>query len=217
MGIFESFNVYDNNAVLMPLPELQELMARSGHVTAFAVVADHARDQAAAVPAVLTAINDLCDEQGRSLGLLAQSSQEYVSTAPHMRLVDAMAWLTTVIAVVIGTIGVLNTMSMAVCERVREIGILRAMGWPKSRVVLMILGESFLLSLAGAVLGTVAAVLLTRWLTTFPQASGFVAGTIAPVIVAEGFLMAVLVGLVGGAYPAYHAARLLPTEALCHE
>jgi putative ABC transport system permease protein len=128
-----------------------------------------------------------------------------------------MAWLTSVIAVVVGTIGVLNTMIMSVVERVGEISLLRAVGWRKSRVVKMLVGESLLLSVAGAVLGTMGAIVLTRWLTTLPAVVDIIPGSIAPSVIAKGFLMALVVGLLGGAYPAFQAARLLPSEGMRHE
>src|SRR5690606_21789440 len=110
--------------------------------------------------------------------------------------------------------GVLNTMLMSVVERVREISILRAIGWRKSRVVRMIVGECLILSLTGAVLGTIGAVAFTRWLSTLPAVSGFIEGRIAPVVMLEGLGMAVMVGIVGALYPALRAVRLLPTEGL---
>ena len=128
-----------------------------------------------------------------------------------------MAWLTSAVAVLIGGFGMLNTMLMSVLERVGEIGVLRAIGWRKSRVVRMVLGEALLLSLAGAALGAAGAVGLTRWLSTFPAVGGLIAGNIAPVVLGEGFAVALALALLGGVYPAYRAARLLPTEALRHE
>jgi putative ABC transport system permease protein len=217
VGIFRSFTVFENGGAVVLLSELQPLMARKNSVTGFSVVLDHDDGATADIDAVRSQIEALTDERGRPLGLSAQPTKDYASTSVHIRMAHAMAWLTSMIAVVIGSIGMLNTMIMSVFERTREIGILRAVGWRPWRVVRMILGEALLLSLAGAVLGTGAAVVLTRWLTTFPQVAGFVAGDIAPVVILEGFLMALLVALVGGAYPAYRAARLLPTEALRHE
>jgi putative ABC transport system permease protein len=216
VGVFQSFTVFENGGAIVLLPELQSLMARKNSVTGFSVVLSHG-EGAPDIGTVRAQIEAMTDDRGRSLGLSAQLTKEYASSSVPIQIAHAMAWLTSVIAVVIGSIGMLNTMIMSVFERTKEIGILRAVGWRRSRVVRMILGEALLLSLVGAVVGTLAAVGLTRWLTTFPQAAGFVAGDVAPSVILEGFLMALLVALVGGAYPAFRAARLLPTEALRHE
>jgi putative ABC transport system permease protein len=216
VGVFQSFTVFENGGAIVLLPEFQALMARKHSVTGFSVVLDHG-EGAPDVGTVRAQIEALADVRGRSLGLSAQPTKDYANSSVPIRMAHAMAWLTSVIAVVIGSIGMLNTMIMSVFERTKEIGLLRAVGWRQWRVVRMILGEALLLSLAGAVFGTLAAVALTRWLTTFPQAAGFVAGDIAPGVILEGFIMALLVAVVGGAYPAYRAARLLPTEALRHE
>ena len=132
-------------------------------------------------------------------------------------MAQAMAWMTALIALIIGAVGVLNTMIMSVFERTREIGILRAIGWRKSRVVRLILYESLLLSVVGAVVGIGSAVLLTHALTWWPLVNGIIRGDVAPIVMIQGFFIALAVGLLGGAYPAYRGAYLLPTEALRHE
>jgi putative ABC transport system permease protein len=214
VGIYRSLSVFENGAVTMPLSELQDTMLREGRVTGFNVIVDSQQDD---VSNVCRQIAALQDPNGRSLGLSAMPTKEYVSQSAHIRMAHGMAWMTSIIAVVVGTIGTLNTMIMSVVERVREISILRAIGWRKSRVVRMIVGESLLISIAGAVVGVLAATGLTRWLSSLPAASNFLEGYIAPVVFAKGFLLALLVGLIGGLYPAFRAARLLPAEGLRHE
>src|SRR5262249_2681520 len=130
---------------------------------------------------------------------------------------QAMAWLTSAIALMIGTISMANTMVMSVVERTKEIGILRAIGWKKWRVMRMILGVSTILSLVGGVLGGILAVIVCKWLATLPQVGGFIQGEIAPIVIAKGFFIALAVGLIGGLWPAFRAASLLPTEAIYHE
>ncbi len=218
VGVFRSFNFLENYWALTPLAELQELMDREGQVTGLQVVVERAvPDHAHLVEQVQDAIGSLNDEEGRSLRLQAMPAHDLVKSTLQIRQSHAMSWTTSAIALVIGFIGMLNTMIMSVFERTREIGILRAIGWRRRRIVSMILGESLLLGLAGAVLGSLGAVVVTRWLATFPTASGYVEGTVPPMVVGVGFLMAVVVGLAGGAYPALRGASLAPTEAIRHE
>jgi putative ABC transport system permease protein len=142
--------------------------------------------------------------------------KEYADTASELKLARSAAWLTSTVALIVGAIGTLNTMVMSVFERVQEIGVLRAIGWKKSRVMRWILLESLLLALVGAILGTLIGAASTRFLSTLPIATRLISGEIEPTIVAQGFAIALFVGLLGGAYPAYRAARFLPTEALRH-
>src|SRR5207237_6541255 len=97
-----------------------------------------------------------------------------------------MVWMVSVIAIAIGVISMLNTMVMSVLERTHEIGILRAVGWPRARVVKMVMGEAVLLSLAAAVVGAVGAAAVTYGLTLSPKVNGFIDGRISPVAVAQG-------------------------------
>ena len=72
----------------------------------------------------------------------ATPTAEFVNSTPEIQFVHAMAWVTSAVALVIGAVGMLNTMVMSVFERTKEIGILRAIGWGRWRVVRMILMES---------------------------------------------------------------------------
>jgi putative ABC transport system permease protein len=217
LGVFESFDASENGSVVVALPELQELLFRKNRVTGFSVILDAAHKDRESVEAVRQRIDALGNDKGKSYGLSARPTREYLNTAMHLRMARAMAWTTTVIALVIGTIGMLNSMLMSVIERTREIGILRAIGWRKGRVARLILGESLLLSVTGAVLGTAAAVGVVRWLTSLPWVNGMIRGEIAPTVLAEGLAMALVVGFVGGALPAARAVRLVPREAIHHE
>jgi putative ABC transport system permease protein len=216
-GVYESYNVYLNGSAVMLLPALQALMNRPNDVTGFEVMLDGAPNKKELIERVRREINALRSSSGRSWGIEAIPTEDYIKSTSQLQMVKAMAWMTSIIALIIGAVGVLNTMIMSVLERTREIGILRAIGWRKTRVVRLILYESMLLSVAGAAVGIVAAILLTRALTWWPTVNGLVSGEVSLQVIAQGFVIALAVGLIGGAYPAYRGAHLMPTEALRHE
>jgi putative ABC transport system permease protein len=210
VGIYENHNVFDNSSMVIAIADLQRLMDRPNQVTGFAV--------SVAEPGNAALIERVAkDIEAVSPGLTAMSIKDHVAGISQIRAVQGMAWLTSLIGLIVGTIGVLNTMFMSVLERTREIGILRAIGWRRGRIVRMILSESLLVSLIGAALGTMGAVGLTKLLSCLPVASCVIEGTISGRVIAEGWVLAFLVGLAGAAYPAYRSARLLPTAALRHD
>ena len=219
VGVYRSFDMFENGAVVVPLPEMQRLSAREGSITALGVRVDKSGtdDPKAAVDAVRAKIEAFNRADGRGVKLSAQSAQDYMDSAAHLQLTEAMAWMVSAIAILIGVISMLNTMFMSVLERTQEIGILRAIGWPPIRVVKMIMGEALLLSLLAAVVGTIGAVGLTYALSKSPKVQGFIEPGVAPIVVVQGVAITVAIGLLGGLYPAIRAARLLPTEAIRHD
>src|SRR6185312_9185987 len=91
--------------------------------------------------------------EARLPSVAAVPARDYVQGDIQIRLSKTMAWATSLVALVLGSVGVLNTMMMAVFERTGEIGVLRALGWRRVRVLSLIMGESLTLGLAGSLLG----------------------------------------------------------------
>jgi putative ABC transport system permease protein len=174
-------------------------------------------DRTATIAGLRHQIENLKNEDGGKAGLAAQASDEFVKSDNQIRLAHAMAWITSAIALIVGSIGMLNTMIVSVLERTQEIGILRAIGWRRSRIVSMIMVESFTLSFTGAVFGIFLAFAMIQILSRFPAAQGSVHGGITMQVIVMAYLLSILVGLVGGGYPALRGANLPPTEALRYE
>jgi putative ABC transport system permease protein len=217
VGIFESFNIFENGAMVVPLPELQRVMRRPNQVTAFSLLLHDGAEKDRHAATVCKQIEALTTPTGKRMRLTALPTKDYVGNTLQIRIAHAMAWATSAIALIIGTIGILNTMMTSVLERTREIGILRAIGWKRSRIVVMILLESLILCVGGAMLGAGIARFLTFGMTQTPAVQGFIQGDIRLEIMVQGVLLAAVVGLIGGCYPAWRASRLAPTEALRHE
>jgi putative ABC transport system permease protein len=212
IGIFRSVSVFENGSIGTLISDMQDYMNRPHQVTGFVIRTDIPKDGAPEHRAQMDEVKTQIEALGE--GIAATASTDFIENVGLIKLTKAVAWVTSAIALVIGAIGMLNTMVMSVYERVREIGTLRAMGWRKTRVMSMILGESVLLSFGGAVIGSAAALLLTRFLSRMPMTSELIEGKIAPVIFVEGFLLALLVGFAGALYPAFWGANLQPIEAM---
>lgn len=205
-GVFRSRSVWENGSLILPLEQLQRLTGRDGQVTYVNVVLDRASGPPD--PDAATAAIEALDPR-----LLALATADFVRTDTRLKLADAMAWMTSLVAVLIGGVGTLNTMMTSVHERTREIGILRAIGWPRGRIVLMILLESCCLAAAAALIGGIAAGCLTWLLARFSPAAGVVVPAIDPPILLQGLAIAFGIGLIGAWLPARRAARLQPTAA----
>ena len=173
------------------LADLQRFMGRPGQVTGYAVVIDHPDDKAE-VERIRSAIAALGPK------IEAKTADESVTSTTEIRFIHAMSWITSAIAIIIGAVGMLNTMIVSVFERTHEIGILRAIGWRRRRIVRMILIESVLLSLTGGVVGTFAAVGLTPVLGRHPAVAGLIDAHIPDSVIGFGIVMALVRGRARG-------------------
>jgi putative ABC transport system permease protein len=208
-GIYDAANVFENGSMVMALDELQRLMGRKGEVTHFTVIAQPKDRQS------LEQIAGRIKSLAPNLDVLP--TREYIDTSIEIRTARAAAWLTSTIALVIAAIVMVITMLTAVFERTREFAILQAIGWQPRRIIQMILTEAVLLALAGAAAGVVLAVGLTQALARLPEAGRLISGDIAPEVILQGFVLALLLGVLGGIFPAFRAIRAVPTEGLRHE
>ncbi len=121
----------------------------------------------------------------------------------------AIAFITLIGA----AIGLMNIMLVAVNERTREIGLMKALGGKSKDIRAQFLWESVIISLMGAAVGIIAGLTLGNVIAILLK-SGFV----FPVYwVIAAIFMCTIIGILAGLYPAYKASRLNPIEALRHE
>jgi putative ABC transport system permease protein len=217
IGIAEAANPFDANSIVGNIEDVQNLMGRQGSVSEFQIQAAKSIHDDAALHELCRSIEALKDDRGQPLGLKAQPTHQFVGSATESRLGSALAWAITAIVLVLSLVGVLNTMLMSVIERTKELGILRAVGWRRSRILRMILGESILISIIAAIAGSLIAWILVDGLSQWSRTSLLVSPISSFRAVIPGALIAVLAGTAGALYPASHAARVLPIESLRYE
>lgn len=117
-----------------------------------------------------------------------------------------------VIGLIVGGVGIMNVMLASISERVREIGVRRALGAKRLDVFVQILAESLTIAIGGGILGVVASVGLIKVLEKFVVENN--RPELSPFALAVGILSSALTGVVAGFYPAIRASLLSPVEAL---
>ncbi len=214
VAIYHGGSGLEAGAVIMPLDQLQQLSSMQGKVSTFHVrlrpappgetAAEYMKRAQAQIEAALP-------------GLRAVPAAERANNNQFVRMAQASAWGTSLIALLIGVLGIANTMAMSVFERTREIGILRALGWKQRQVLVLIQMEAGVLGLGGGFVGVALGWCALQVLALLPQTASIVSSSFPWVLSAEAMGIAVLAGLTAGALPAWRGARLSPVEALRHD
>lgn len=207
-----SFGSADRN-VFIPLRTAKKLFNQSTNVSEIIVIASsgYGTDEVAA---------GLEEELISLHGVTAETEDFQIQTASTVQstVSDVTGILTLFlggiasISLLVGGIGVANTMFMSVLEQTRYIGILKALG-SKSRDVLgLFMFEAGIIGLAGGVLGAALSIGVS-----FALASFSIPSLLTPELILGGIGFSVLVGLVSGVVPARNAAALEPIDALRYE
>jgi putative ABC transport system permease protein len=214
VAIYHGGSALETGAVILPLDQLQMLSSLQGKVSTI-----HVRLRPAPLGQSQQEYLKRAQAQIEAAlpGLRAVPAAERASNNQFVRLAHASAVGTSLIALLIGILGIANTMAMSVFERTREIGILRALGWKRGQVLILIQLEACVLGLGGGFLGIAVGWYALRLLASLPQTASIVTASFPLPLLAEALGIAVLAGLIAGALPAWRGARLSPVEALRHD
>lgn len=209
-GIYESSALVENGAVVMMLPQMQLLTDNTNKVNFINIRVEPGVDEAAVAVLKQTI-------RQKFPGFNAFKASELASNNTGVQATKAMGWATSVIALVVGAIGMMNTIFMSVFERMHEIGILLAIGWRRRRILRMILCESLALSIIGGVVGSGLGYLAVRGLESTSMLRGKLEGDLSPQLFGMAFLVAIGLGILGGLYPAWRGSRMSPGMALRYD
>lgn len=220
-GIFRTaHSMFDDANVFVRKGDLERILSMEGMVNEIALRLQDIE----AVPAVQDHLQAAFSPQETDI-------QSWREIQPELAYINDAAWqmnfLILIIILLALAFGILNTMLMAIFERIREIGVLMAVGMSKFRIFMMIILETVFLSLTGAAVG----MLISAWLVYATGKSGIDLSMFAQGLESFGLssmvypqlepdfyvtlaIMVIIAALVSSLYPAVKALKLKPVEAI---
>ena len=200
-----SFGANLDDSIAVPLKTAQQLFEVGGEFSYLLAQADSIDVVALAAEGVEAKMGD------RATVVTAASAQEQVNSI--LGTIQSVLGGIAGISLVVAGVGIVNTMTVSVMERTKEIGTLKAIGAKSFDVLFMFLSEAMLTGLIGGAVGAGFGFLLAGLigrLIDLPTSSSLILG-------GEVILFAVVTSVLSGLYPAYRASNMNPVEALRHE
>lgn len=208
VGIFSTGQAYGDSASMLPLIHLQELERKPGGVTlAFVKVTPGSN---------IDTVRGQIEHDNAELATV-RSESEFGRIDRNLKLISAANVGISILALVIGAIGVMNTTAMSVFERTREFGVLRAVGWTRARVISLVMGEAVVISFIGACFGIAMGFIAILIIQDLPELVGVFQPDYPAYVFGRALGIAMGMALFGALYPAIRAALLSPLEALRNE
>ncbi len=208
VGRFEAPGTVMEAEIWTPLSDLQ-IVARRDNLSCVVLTLDQSESGGGEFDDV-----DAFARQRLDLELVAlRETAYYANLRAFYRPIQAMVWVTAILIASGGLLGGLNTMYAAFASRVRELGSLQAIGYPRHAIVLSLIQESLLASVAGALIAAAIGVFLLDGVAV--RFSMGVFGLVVDSVVLSTALGAGLIlGLIGGLPPAWRCLKLPIAEAL---
>ena len=209
VGILEeiggTFGSGDDSSIIIPLRVCQQLYDVGGEFEYIAAMVDD-------IDMVDEVVERIEDKFGDSVMVMTQEAiQEMVGEV--LGTIEAVLGGIAAISLVVAGVGIINTMTISVMERTREIGIMKAIGSKSRDVLLLFISETVLTGLVGGIFGALVGFGLGRVIGTYvniPVSTSPYLG-----VAVTGF--AILTSALSGLYPAWKAAKMNPVEALRYE
>jgi putative ABC transport system permease protein len=216
VGVFKSKSVFEEGAIIISLRSLQRLMERPGKVTMFNVrlKAELASGKGGehGTKMMEEVRSQICQ---LSPDLDVRDIQGFVSSDNPLFAIVKFSWAISICAFIIAVLGIFNTMTTSVLERMKEIGVVLAIGWSKKRIICMVLIEAVNLSLAGCILGLCVGYIFMKILISAIHLD--IPANIMPGFCLKSIAISLLIGIISGIYPAIRASSIAPIRVLRHE
>jgi putative ABC transport system permease protein len=204
-GIYHTGIFFEDTGAIIDLATAQQLEHRRNEATTIAV------QLRPSVP-LDTAEQSIKDE---FTGISVIGTPDEASRlGANGELVSKAVTIIATLALILGGLGVTNTMAMAVLERERELALLNAVGWRRRRIAFLVLAEGVATSVLGAGLGMLIGVIGANGLNHALGVSSVVSPHVTLWTIGQALLIGVAIGVLGGLYPAWRGTTVAPTRVL---
>jgi len=207
VGVVKTANGFEDGGVFMPLAAAQNFFHKENSSSVITIKL-HDKNNASEFKSLI---------KSKFPNLIALEDEEFTRSYSQFKILKATAWAVGGCGLLLGGLGVANTMIMSVFTRIREIAILRVSGFSNPQIAGIIFGESALVSVLGAITGLLIGTVFLLALKLIPALHGYVDVTIEPLVVLTVIILALLTGVAGALYPAIYAMRIRAVEALRFE
>jgi len=209
VGILDRTGDQDDQFHFFPLEEAQRVFGKEGKITTIAVKVR----EVSRISAVSEEMEKVPDIQVVTMTQIMVTIMNLAGSAKSL-LLTVIA-----IALIISAFGIINTLLMSVNERVREFGMMKAIGASGSDIGKMVLMETVFITISGGIIGTIAALVGSSLIESFvkgmlPYSPSGSLISFSPELVGFSIAFSLVMGLVCGIYPAFLSARLSPMEAI---
>jgi len=220
VGVLEPTLTAPDTLAMLPLEAAQQLLAENApRVVRQELGADQLASQFVVYPEEGTDIAALAgaiEEQVQQVqALTGEDFDEQIGSA--VAIFNAIILGVALISLVVGGLSVINTMAMSVAERTREIGIKRAIGASKARIMREIVSEAAIIGLLGGIIGLILGIVVVLVANEAGRSSGTILFQMTARTAIFAVVFSTVLGMAAGVVPAWNAARLDPVDALRYE
>jgi ABC-type lipoprotein release transport system permease subunit len=204
-GVYHTGIFFEDTGATLDLGAAQRLEHRRGEATTIAVQLN---------PSVPLDSAEKSIKQSFPGITILGSADDASRVGANGELVTKAVTIIATLALILGGLGVTNTMAMAVLERERELALLNAVGWRRRRIAFLVLAEGVATSVLGAGLGMLIGVIGADGLNQALGVSSVVSPHVTPWTIGQALLIGVAIGVLGGLYPAWRGTTVAPTRVL---
>ncbi len=215
VGVLESLgNPTDDQSITIPIQEAQRIFNKEGEISMVYVSVDEGFE----VAKVAEDIEETLEEQGRDDEYSVETMEQMMEAVNNiLAMVQGLFIGVASISLLVGGVGIMNTMYTSVLEKTKEIGIMKAVGARNSNVMTVFMIESGLLGLGGGMAGVALGLGIAKTAEYVVQeyaGLGMLSMSVTPQLIIGALMFSFVLGTISGVLPARRAAGLDPVDAL---